>query len=193
MAGSLEKSRLRSEILALLRSMGAAERSRRSALAVTRLAESRLFREAKTVFTYSSTSEELDTLGLCRLCFEQNKTVCLPRTLHPARSMAAHAVTNLDSDLEVHPFGFLQPKAELPVQTPETIDLIVVPGVAFDAAGNRLGRGAGYYDRYLSQPQIKAAVIALAFEVQIVPVVPVQAHDRRVQKIFTEQRVIEVS
>jgi 5-formyltetrahydrofolate cyclo-ligase len=68
----------------------------------------------------------------------------------------------------------------------------VVPGIAYDESGNRLGRGKGYYDRFLASPGLRAMLCALAFECQIVAQVPALPHDRRVQLIVTEDRVLRI-
>jgi 5-formyltetrahydrofolate cyclo-ligase len=72
----------------------------------------------------------------------------------------------------------------------DRLDLVVVPGVAFDPQGNRLGWGAGYYDRLLAQVRADAPIVALAFECQIVPAIPPESHDVPVDVIVTEQRII---
>jgi 5-formyltetrahydrofolate cyclo-ligase len=71
--------------------------------------------------------------------------------------------------------------------------LVFVPGVAFDAAGNRLGRGKGWYDRMLEWLDDKAGLVALAYECQVVEEVPTEAWDRKVHYIVTEKRIIECS
>jgi len=132
----------------------------------------------------------VDTHPLMELCLDRRKTLCLPRIRRENHSMTAHAVSDLKRDLVPVPFGFLQPKKTTPVVPLAQIDLILVPGIAFDLQGHRLGRGAGYYDRFLPRADLRAAVCALAFECQIVDAVPVGEHDWPLQLIFTEERVI---
>jgi 5-formyltetrahydrofolate cyclo-ligase len=99
------------------------------------------------------------------------------------------------NDLEPGRFGILEPKQNLRNNfkyhvTPEQLDVVIVPGLAFDASGNRLGRGKGYYDRFLSQFPPKTLLIGLAFECQIVEKVPVDARDCPVSIVVTEKRII---
>ena len=185
-----EKAELRAEVRARLRAINQRERERASREAVDRLLNSAEFRNAKTILVYDSAGFELDTRPVLEACLGSGKTLCLPRTRAKDLSMAAHRVSDLARDLEVSPFRFREPKAELPIVPAAQLDLIVVPGIAFDERGNRLGRGAGYYDRFLAQPGLRAAVCALAFECQIVPAVPTEGHDQGVGIIYTEARVI---
>lgn len=78
----------------------------------------------------------------------------------------------------------------MPVPVSE-LDVILVPGLAFTRTGARLGRGGGYYDRLLAQPQCRARRIAVAFELQIIDGIPCEAHDQRVAQIITESGLIE--
>ena len=182
------KEILRRRITTCLKTLGAAERFRRSALAVQRLLESPLFAAARAVAAYPSVDPEVDTAGLLAQCLAAGKRLALPRTDRATCAMNFHLVTNLQSDLEARHFKFHEPLSTLPILSPEDIDLIVVPGLAFDAKGNRLGRGAGYYDRFLAQPDMKARSVSLAFDCQIVESVPTLCHDCGVDAIFTESR-----
>jgi 5-formyltetrahydrofolate cyclo-ligase len=99
------------------------------------------------------------------------------------------------NDLELGRFGILEPKQNIRNNikyhvTPEQLDVVIVPGLAFDSLGNRLGRGKGYYDRFLSQFTSKTLLIGLAFECQIVEQVPVDTWDCPVSIVVTENRVI---
>jgi len=94
------------------------------------------------------------------------------------------------SDLSPCSYNILEPRPEcLSEVVVESIDLMILPGVVFDEKGNRIGHGLGYYDRLLRKEK-KASVIALAFECQMVQNIPVEKHDMRVEKIITEDRII---
>jgi 5-formyltetrahydrofolate cyclo-ligase len=186
----MEKSMLRAKVLSRLNDLGADKREWFSTRIARRFAASGEFRSAKVVLAYDSFGTEVDTHPLMQLCLEQRKTLCLPRMHNKERCLTAHAVGDLKRDLVPVPFGFLQPKKTMPLVPLEKIDLLLVPGIAFDLQGHRLGRGAGYYDRFLPRARVQAVVSALAFECQIVEAVPVQEFDWPVQLIFTEERVI---
>jgi 5-formyltetrahydrofolate cyclo-ligase len=99
------------------------------------------------------------------------------------------------NDLELGRFGILEPKQNIRNNPqyhviPEQLDVVIVPGLAFDRSGNRLGRGRGYYDRFLSQFTSKTLLIGLAFECQIVEQIPVDTWDFPVSVVITENRII---
>jgi 5-formyltetrahydrofolate cyclo-ligase len=142
------------------------------------------------VLLYDSSDTEVDTHELQRACLAQGKRLCLPRTERKTRGIIIHPVSDLERDLAASRYNFREPLATLPIVPAAEVDLVVVPGVAFDEHGNRLGRGAGYYDRFLERADVRAALCSLAFECQIVAAVPVLEHDRKVPAIYTEQRTI---
>lgn len=185
------KSTLRRDIAARIVAMTADERSRLGALAVQRLMASPEFSAARTIVAYASADPEIDTSLLFTEILAAGKRLGLPRTDRASRAMQFHAVANPAADLEARHFKFPEPKAPLPVIPENEIDLVVVPGLAFDAQGNRLGRGAGFYDRFLAHPDLKAATVALAFDCQIVAGVPVLPHDIPIQAVFTESRTLQ--
>jgi len=87
--------------------------------------------------------------------------------------------------------GIEEPPAHLPRVKPEDIALVIVPGVAFDPTGNRIGMGKGHYDRYLATIPADAVRVALALEAQIVEAVPTESWDQPVDWVFTESRAFE--
>lgn len=170
--------------------MSPADRRTLGAMAVQRLLASPAFSAARTVVAYASADPEVDTTALLTEALAAGKRFGLPRTERAGHSMQFHAITNPTADLEMRHFKFPEPRAELPVIPISEIDLVVVPGLAFDAQGNRLGRGAGFYDRFLSHPDLKATCVALAFDCQIVDSVPVLPHDIPIAAVFTDSRIV---
>ena len=140
------------------------------------------WRNARTVMLYSSFQSEVQTKELLRKAFVQGKKVCLPCVNNAV--MNACAVGSLE-EISVDKNGFACGE----IVSPLKIGLVVVPGVAFDESGNRLGRGKGFYDAFLKS--VSCEKIGLAFELQVVESVPVQAHDVAVDKIITEKRVLQ--
>ncbi|MBC7325946.1 MAG: 5-formyltetrahydrofolate cyclo-ligase, partial [Moorella sp. (in: Bacteria)] len=120
------------------------------------------------------------------------KRVAVPLCIREGRRLIASEVFAFPGDLEPGTWGILEPKKEnLRPLAPDLIDLVIVPGVAFDRAGNRLGYGAGYYDRFLATLRPGARCIAVGFAEQIVPDVYAEPHDRRVDMIVTDAEIIE--
>lgn len=185
------KKTLRAVIGAAIAAMSAAERMERSVRAQARLTATPEFQAARTVMVYHADPTEVDTHELVQACLLGKKRVSLPRMEKGTRAMQVREILDPKRDLETSRFGSIkEPRAILPLIALETIDLVVVPGRAFDAHGNRLGRGGGYYDRFFARPQIRAKAAALAFDCQIVAAVPSLDHDRPVDLIVTESRVV---
>jgi len=147
------------------------------------------FSSAGTVFVYVPVKKEVDTTGLINGLIASGKRVVVPVVDSVAKTMSASELKSMDELGDGH-FGTLEPKGEFlrPVR-PSEIDLSVIPGIAFDANGNRLGYGHGYYDRFLAETD--APVVALAFDFQVVDDILGESHDVRVGKIITEKRVLE--
>jgi 5-formyltetrahydrofolate cyclo-ligase len=103
--------------------------------------------KAQTIFAYYGVGTEINTQTIIQSLLDQGKTVCLPKCL-PDFAMEARKITSM-GDLEPDKYGIPAPKDTCPVIPREDLDLILVPGLAFDSRGGRLGQGAGYYDRYL--------------------------------------------
>jgi len=149
------------------------------------------FRDAGLIHFYVSMGREVETLPMIHQAFASGKRIVIP-VVSESMNLSLSELTK-DSPLVPGPRGALQPRADQvqQIQMGE-IDLMLVPGVAFDRSGHRLGRGLGYFDRMLSQPLSKPMpVIALAYELQLVQHVPYTDQDRMVDKIITEQRVID--
>ena len=146
------------------------------------------FRSASTVMFFASFRSEVETGPMIRHVLASGKRVVLPRV--KGRQLALFEIKDFDTDVSPGAWGIPEPVESHPVPL-TAVDLIITPGAAFDESGNRLGYGAGFYDRILSS--FPRMTVALAFEEQIVPQVPTDPHDVPVKKIVTEKRVIDTS
>ena len=136
------------------------------------------FRRARTVAFFSALPDEPATDGaLARWCAE--KRLLLPRVEGEEMEFCEYR----PGELAGGAFGILEPQQSAPCP-PEEIDLIVVPGVAFTARGERMGRGRGYYDKYLSRPGFRAVKIGVAYAHQQVDTLPVEPHDVRMDRVM---------
>ncbi len=145
------------------------------------------FAAAQTICCYLAIRREVRTAEIIRQALAAGKRVALPRTLRGERRLALHLVDDLDG-LVPGPYGILEPPASLPELDPAAVELFLIPGAAFDAMGRRLGYGGGCYDTLL--PLSAGLRVALAYQSQMVPQVPVDAHDQRVDLIVTDAGII---
>ena len=180
MSTLLQKKELRRAILRCLRAIPGAERDAASARLRHRLAPL-LEGNPKNVAIYAAMPHEVDLLPLVRE-YPQHR-FCFPRCENN-RSMNFHIVTSPEEELQPGAYGILTPDTSCEILPPEQLDVIIVPGVAFTEAGERLGYGGGYYDTYLPRC-CHATIAAAAFHQQMVPYLPTEAHDLRIPHIFT--------
>lgn len=180
----MSKREQRQAALEARRSLSAEEREARSAAICERLLRLPEVREAKTVLSYQALPDEVDLRALeaaldCRIAYPR----CLGEGLMEARVPTG--------PLKPGPYGIREPDPEASEGLePEAVDLVLAPCVAFDAAGHRLGHGAGYYDRYL--PRTGARVICVAFEIQRLDRVETETTDRDMDGIVTEKAVYRI-
>ena len=193
-AGASEKQALRRRVLARRGALTEAEHAEASRKIVQRVAGLGEFQEAETVLLFASFGDEVDTWGLMRQAAAAGKRVVLPRVKKRKPDMELRVVTDFGEQLEPGAMGIMEPVEECPEVRRAELDLIVLPGVAFDLTGGRLGYGGGYYDRLmggLAEDGCRPALVAIAFEVQIVDEVPMGEGDVRVPLIVTEEREIK--
>jgi len=156
-----------------------------------RLFEFANFLEAKIVMLYVNAENEVGTQNIIKRAYEYNKIVVLP-AFDPARSsIKLMKVDNPDKNLTVGLRGILEPDPAKCKAVPlDCIDIAIVPGVAMDEKGGRVGSGDGYYDRIIPDLPMTTRKVGLVFEGQLVPQVPMESHDKHVDIIITEKRVI---
>ncbi|MEG1446521.1 MAG: 5-formyltetrahydrofolate cyclo-ligase [Ruthenibacterium sp.] len=178
-----EKRILRTTIKAQIAAYPAEENRRVSAKIAENLYRLEAYKAAKTLFCYVGTSREIDTMPILKDALARGKTVCVPRCTAKGE-MLAKQISSVDA-LAVGAYGILSPDANAPTVPPTEIDLALVPCMAADAHGNRLGYGGGYYDRYL--PQLcTATVICMCREAFLLQAVPHEFHDAAMQAVLTE-------
>ena len=184
------KAQLRQQVRDCLRRISARERERASALARERLARQRVWLEAKLILFFAPMGQELDLWPLASKARAAGRQVALPRFSPHDRAYHACRLENVDRDLVLGAFGLREPAPGCPRLSTNRLDLILVPGVAFDLRGGRLGRGHGYYDRLLSG--LQGYRCGVAFDEQIVDRVPLEPHDALLNCILTPSRWVEL-
>lgn len=155
---------------------------------VTELPE---FQAARTVMLFLNFRDEVETTMLAMEVLTQGKELVLPRCA-PGGTLETYRVMDLTKDIKSGTYGIREPKADEAARIePRTIDLVIVPGVAFDRQGNRLGYGAGYYDRFFQRLPAAVPLVAAVFECQLVPAVPVESHDHKMSRLITEKEIYD--
>jgi 5-formyltetrahydrofolate cyclo-ligase len=185
------KAALRRSILARRDAIDPAERARLSSVVLTRLQALPVCHRARVVLGYASFGTELDTQAFLRVVLASGRSLVLPRIDRAARRLALHQVQDLETELRPGVWGIREPDpARCRTVAPAEIDFVLVPGLAFDPDGGRVGYGAGYYDRLLGEwPRPLPTLVAAAFDLQVVPAVPVTATDHRVDLVVTESQI----
>lgn len=183
-----DKKELRREILLRRNTLSTGWVNSQSELIVRFLTNWEPFLQAKNVMLYLAMPGEPNIDGLILFALENGKQVSVPLLTEKFGYMESAAITGLQ-DLKKGKLNLRVPDPEkITIVNPESIDLILVPAVAFDLNGNRLGMGAGYYDRFLSQAT-KANTLGVAWSFQMVPFVASEEHDIPVQYVITEEKI----
>jgi 5-formyltetrahydrofolate cyclo-ligase len=178
------KSDLRRKIRAALEKISPAVRMVESIGLCERL-EAQL-QSARTILFFAPLPDELDVWPLLKKFLAAGKICALPCFDPAAENYFARRLENLDTDIVTGKFGVREPAAggaEIPLAK---FDLVLVPGVAFDLAGNRLGRGQGFYDRLLEK--ISGVKCGVGYDFQLLEKIPAEPHDAKVDFIFTPAR-----
>lgn len=184
------KRKLRHDILAWRERIDKETRQQKSRLIKDKLLALNLFQSSSTIMFFLSFKSEVDTFPIICRALKMGKRVVVPKTVPAEKKMIPSLLSDLKADLEPGLKGIMEPKMSLlrPVAAQE-IDLVLVPGVAFDRAGNRLGYGGGYYDRFFPLLRQNTPLVALAFEGQLVNEVPTGPYDKKVDLLITEERI----
>ena len=131
---------------------------------------------------------EIDTSPIVLRCWQDRKRVLAPKVSWNQRRMLPVEIRSLTEDLMITGMGIREPISGIPFPI-TLLDLVIVPGMGFDGQGNRLGRGRGFYDRFLAHPEFKGIASGLAFEQQVLDKIPTGPLDRPINMLVTESRV----
>jgi 5-formyltetrahydrofolate cyclo-ligase len=183
------KAAVRAESLKRRDALSREERSAKGHEAARRLWELSGFSEARSVLLYAAFRTEVPTDEMIWVSLGKGKKVLIPKVDTSTHRLSKHVIECL-SELEPGYQGIPEPRTDVCWKV-EDIDLIVVPGVAFDHQGHRIGYGGGYYDRLLPRVKGKKPIVALAFEEQLFESIPHEEHDIPMDIIITDQRVVE--
>jgi len=164
----------------------------KSIVIFNKLSETNFYKDANNVMLYISFGKEVVTKYIIDDLQSHRKRVFIPVTVPQTKALIVSELKDFEKDLQVGHFGVMEPKEETlrPVD-PSILDLVIVPGVAFDKSGYRIGYGGGYYDRFIPRLSDKATTVSLAFDMQLVDKVPTNQYDIPVEYIVTEEQFIK--
>lgn len=176
---------LRAEINAKIARLSTDEKADMSRAVAEKFLELSEVAVAKVIFGFMPMPDEVDVTLIMQHFLDAGKTVCVPHTMVKQLYMQPVEVRDLAADFAPGAFGILEPVSREQVDIAR-IDVALIPGRAFDRRGNRMGRGKGFYDRFVARESFRATRIAAAFDLQVVDEVPVDKYDRPVEIVVTE-------
>ena len=188
------KPQLRTTLKATLAAVTPQSRTHASQQLCKKITTSDLYTSATTILCYASLPTEISLDPLITHALQSNKTICVPavdwgeKTMHPVQ------IRSLDKDLQIGRYDLRSPRAGCKPVPSDQITLALIPGLGFDPSGRRLGRGAGFYDRWIEQRLACDAPITLVgacFDEQIVKRIPTDPHDQSMDLIVTPTSIFE--
>lgn len=186
-----EKAALRQKIQNLKEALREEDRLAWSAILQEEIMKKKEWQEAPVIFSYLTLGKEMETLPLIRAALTQGKRVFIPvilRDQEGRKHMEASELLNLEEDLAPGTLGILEPRKEsLRIRDPRDIAFLLLPGLAFDTQGGRLGYGGGFFDAFLPRLSPSCTVLAAVFPFQVVEQVPMEPHDVRISTLLTPE------
>lgn len=185
------KIQIREDIAKIISAVTASDIAKKVTAIEDRLFEFANFLESKIVLLYVSGDNEVQTKNIIKRAHSYNKIVVLPAFDPKTFEMELMKVDKFAQELKPGPRGVPEPVAGRCKIVPiDRIDITIIPGIAFDEKGGRIGTGRGYYDRLIPKLAITTRKVALTLEEQIIPQVPMESHDKHVDIIITDKRII---
>jgi len=185
----MDKPQLRQHFRMVLLEMSPQERVQRSKKVCQNLIRTEQFEGVDTVMAYLSLPHEVDTSEAILYAWQMGKTVAAPKISWQQRHMIPVEIKTLDTGFATEVNGLRNPVKGQPVPF-EEIGMVITPGLGFDRNGNRLGRGASYYDKFFTHDGLNAIKCGLAFSEQVVDEIAVSDHDVPVDMLVTDETVM---
>ncbi|MCM8793557.1 MAG: 5-formyltetrahydrofolate cyclo-ligase [Candidatus Omnitrophica bacterium] len=173
-------------MLAKLKQQSEEEKEKKSLKIKEMLFSLEEFKQTKVLMSYVNLEYEVNTEEIIKEALKMGKVVAVPVTVKRDKTILPSKIINFEEELFPAHFGIREPKREfLRIVPKESLELVLVPGIAFDRKGVRLGHGLGYYDRFLKTLPSEVKTIGLAFDFQVVDELPVSPHDIPVSKVLS--------
>lgn len=188
----MEKKEIRNLILNKRNNLKLKEKSLKDESIFKTLIENDLYKTSKNIFIFINYGSEVETKKIINKAIQEGKKIYVPKTIKENKEMRAIEIKSL-KNLKEDKFGILEPENFEGEINKNELDLIIVPGAAFDRRGNRIGYGGGYYDRYFSDLEINIKKVALSYELQLVKNIVSEKYDIKVDFIITENEIINTN
>lgn len=188
----MNKKELRKEMLTKRNQLEDCIRNPQDKIIYDNFINSDLYKNAQDIFIYVSFGSEVDTHKIINKAIKDNKSIYVPKTDMEKKEMIAIKIHSL-SELVVDSYGILAPISVDKTLISNKFDVIIMPGVAFDKEGNRIGYGGGYYDKYIKDNDANTTPkVALAYDEQIIEKIESEAHDINVDFIISSKKVLVI-
>lgn len=187
----MDKKRIREEIIERRNFLSLETKREYDEIIFRELIDSDIYKKSKKIFIYISFGSEVDTKRFINHALNDNKEIYVPKTNKTTKEMLAIKINSLDN-MDVDKWGILEPKSVDKNKIGESFDVVIMPGVAFDRIGDRIGYGGGYYDKYISNTNLQCIKLALAYDLQIVNEFKSEQHDIKVDYIITNNEFIKI-
>jgi 5-formyltetrahydrofolate cyclo-ligase len=185
------KSKIRKDMIMALESLSENEIALKTRKIENRLFDFANFVEANITMLYISSPGEVSSRNIITYCLDYRKIIVLPAFDPQKFRIRLFKIDNIEKDLKPGTRGILEPDTTRCKPVPvECLDIAIIPGIAFDEKGGRIGSGEGYYDRFIPKLPITTRKVSIAFEDQIIPQIPMESHDKHVDIIITHERTI---
>ena len=187
----LKKQEIRSQVEEKLDALSKKEIMEKYGLIEEQLFDFANFREAEVTLLYVNHPHEVDSKYILKYCSQSAKDIVLPLFTEENNGTKLYKISDVEKDLKPGPDNILEPDPDRCKPVPiDDVDIAIIPGIAFDEKGGRLGIGNGRYDRIISKLPVTARKVACATEDQMTQLVPMESHDKYVDIIITEKRII---
>ena len=182
------KAAVRKHLREVLAAMSDSDRHQKSLAGCSLVAASPEFAAARVVMLFLSNPTEIDTAPLALKSWQHGKTVVVPKVSWDQRRMLPVEITSLNTGMTTTGPGVREPISGQPIPV-SFIDLVIVPGLGFTPSGHRIGRGMGFYDRFLAQPEFLGVSCGLGFDEQVIEELPVLDHDMPLSMLATDRGI----
>ena len=183
------KKTLRAQLQGALRQLEHAWIEEHSHAAAHRLFGTSVFQRAQGIMIFLPLPHEIDLCPVALRAWQEQMQVTVPLVSFAQKHMIPVEIHSLDQPMETDHYGLRTPTNGAPIPV-DQVDLVIVPGLGFDRSGYRIGRGSGFYDRFLAQTAFVGKTCGVGFELQLIDAVPTAAHDVKLDMLVTDQRVL---